>query len=289
MAKKTFVLGVGAQKAGTTWLYSYLSSMEGSDFGAFKEYHIFDAVYLPECKNFRYRLSPKSVLKDVARKLNNKNYSSRRRFQNNFDVYYDYFENILNKKESVIITGDITPSYAGLPVECYYNIRENFEKRNINVKVVFLLRDPLERCWSTVRMHRRRNRPNFENVDVRLGEEDALRNYFMTNNAEFRTRYDQTIRSLESAFNAEDLFIGFYETLFRSDNGDLRSLVDFLGIHYVEPDFSKRLNVSKKNDEISEELKADIVMHYSEVYHFVSDRYGWDFISKIWNGAKYLS
>ncbi len=36
---KTFVLGVGGAKCGTTWLYHYLSALEGADLGMRKEYN----------------------------------------------------------------------------------------------------------------------------------------------------------------------------------------------------------------------------------------------------------
>jgi hypothetical protein len=50
---KLFVLGLGAQQAGTTWVWKYLSQMNGADFGFAKEYHVFDTIHLPECSYFR--------------------------------------------------------------------------------------------------------------------------------------------------------------------------------------------------------------------------------------------
>ena len=41
---KIFILGVGAQKAGTTWLHSQLSTNNSIDFGFRKEYHVFDTI-----------------------------------------------------------------------------------------------------------------------------------------------------------------------------------------------------------------------------------------------------
>lgn len=52
MMKKTFLLGVGAQKSGTTWLYKYLSDNSNVSFGPLKEYHIWDGIYIKECANF---------------------------------------------------------------------------------------------------------------------------------------------------------------------------------------------------------------------------------------------
>lgn len=46
-AGKTFLLGVGAQKAGTTWLYDYLNDHPQTDMGLYKEYHLFDNLHVP--------------------------------------------------------------------------------------------------------------------------------------------------------------------------------------------------------------------------------------------------
>ena len=42
--KKIFILGVGAQKAGTTWLHRQLIKSANFNFGHRKEYHVFDAM-----------------------------------------------------------------------------------------------------------------------------------------------------------------------------------------------------------------------------------------------------
>ena len=42
-----FLLGLGAQKAGTSWLHAQLNRRRDADFGFLKEYHIHDALPLP--------------------------------------------------------------------------------------------------------------------------------------------------------------------------------------------------------------------------------------------------
>ena len=42
--KKTFILGVGAQKAGTTWLHRQFKKNATFNLGHRKEYHVFDAI-----------------------------------------------------------------------------------------------------------------------------------------------------------------------------------------------------------------------------------------------------
>ena len=46
--QKTFILGVGSQKGGTTWLHRQLTSNATVDLGHKKEYHVFDSIELQE-------------------------------------------------------------------------------------------------------------------------------------------------------------------------------------------------------------------------------------------------
>ena len=52
---KTFLLGVGAQKAGTTWVYRYLRSHPACAMGPIKEYAVFDTHERPELFSGRSR------------------------------------------------------------------------------------------------------------------------------------------------------------------------------------------------------------------------------------------
>lgn len=48
-----FLLGVGAQKAGTSWLHQQLHKRPDADFGCLKEYHVHDARTITRLKRFR--------------------------------------------------------------------------------------------------------------------------------------------------------------------------------------------------------------------------------------------
>jgi len=50
---KTFLLGVGAQRSGTRWIYSYLRNSPGAAFGSGKEWHVWDALTIEELAHFR--------------------------------------------------------------------------------------------------------------------------------------------------------------------------------------------------------------------------------------------
>lgn len=49
-----FVLGLGAQRSATTWLWWYLNTQPDSDLGPLRGFHVWDALGVPE---LGYRLS----------------------------------------------------------------------------------------------------------------------------------------------------------------------------------------------------------------------------------------
>src|SRR5690606_37958151 len=127
------------------------------NFGFRKEYHIFDALYIDECRRFyedllvRLRATSEAD-PDSAEHKRNKILLS---LYLNPDRYFDYFKSIAGGDRSIRVVGDITPSYAGLPQEAFVLIRKHLLERHLQPWVIFLMRDPVERCWSAVRMGRR--------------------------------------------------------------------------------------------------------------------------------------
>jgi len=109
-------LGLGAQKAGTTWLYAQLCRHPDIAFPLGKEGHFWNSgQYHP---SNMARLKEKSIA-DYAGKFN-----------------------------SGRINGEITPAYSVLPaaiIEQIYNIFPH-------LRLIFILRDPIARAWSSALM-----------------------------------------------------------------------------------------------------------------------------------------
>ena len=133
---KKFILGLGNQKCGTSWLYSYLQQFNNFDEGFWKECRIWDAIDIKESK--RFKISPFDL---KILKIGSVHYK-RFRMQNSKSYYFDYFNSLY--KDKINITADITPSYAGLSVERLKKIKSQFELRKIEVKPIILIRDPLK-------------------------------------------------------------------------------------------------------------------------------------------------
>lgn len=263
---RTFLLGLGAQKAGTAWMHRYLESSPQCDPGFRKEYHVWDAVDLPSGHVVRARIEKQG--------------GDRARFLVDPEAYFDYFSGLLTGDAR--LTADITPAYAGLSVERLTGIRSAFEGRGVRAVSVYLMRDPVERVWSAVRMDARRR-----GIDHPGAVENRLRKVTDDDQYSRRTRYDLAIATIDEAFGREGAFYGFYEELF--DRDTLRDLCAFLGIDFHEPDFGREVNVSPKTDgDLSEETTRALVEQFAPVYAAVAARFPDVDLPALWPSMRFL-
>ena len=228
MKDKVFLLGVGAQKSASSWLRNQLNSNENFYFGFMKEYHIWDVLYIDQCK--KYQPTPLAMLADPRQAL--------RLLLINFpSLYFWYFRQILR---FVDVTGDFTPSYAGLDRAVLSLIRDGFSRLGIRVKVIFVMRDPVERCKSAFAMEVRDGRVQ---IDSREHSKDQVfRDRFMSEEYIMRTNYIATIVNLRAIFTQHDLFIELYEKLFSEEVLD--DLSHFCGFGELVFDPNKFINSS---------------------------------------------
>lgn len=257
-----FILGLGAQKCGTTWLYRYLNSFENVNLGRVKEYHIWDALYTPQCE--RFRVSRKNIIQwqwGFIPRVSSVGLL-RWRMQRTPGFYTQYFRKLIGGP--VNITGDVTPSYSGLTADELRKIKSELEDAGFDVLVIFLMRDPFERCWSAVRNTTRKQK--------REGSDEAeLRRSYKQPWMEFRTNYHTTVSRISEVFDDASVFYGIYEELYT--RGSIQRLSDFLKI---EPDYEfvqRKFNVSPKNDNVSGDLRRSIIEHYGDVYRFCNSRF----------------
>lgn len=282
---KIFLLGVGAQKAGTSWLHDYLSTRPQTNFGFRKEYHIFDAKELPDSGIYREKVMGKAARKfgtlgSLLPNSSNKNLSRLLSFYSNDATYFQYFRELLASDET-ILTGDITPSYAGLSPTALNHIKDCFSREEIKTKVIFLMRDPVDRCISAFKMGLRNNEAGSSL------EPEFWKSFYVDPSYVYRTRYELTIENLLSTFRREEIYFGFYEELFSADK--IKEICDFLGISYGAPNFGKKVNsanmLNREVDEIINfAIREKIREQYSSTYGYVSAMFGRERVGQIWGG-----
>ena len=296
---KTFILGVGAQKGGTTWLHRQLNSNTNIDLGFRKEYHVFDAIEDYE-KNktskrprngFRERRISK-ILNSHKRGTLGRNLGMQRKqsrytalelaFIDNVDHYFNYFDYLYLRNENIDAVGDITPNYALLKTKTFALIRKGLESRGFDVKVFFLMRDPVERAWSLARMKQRNmDDSKKEKFDQFKYMEKITQDGFTS----YKSQYDKTIKQLEGAFEKNNIYYGFYESLFNEQS--FQSIQQFLGIPLETFDSSQVFNASPKSNNMPDELNKKLVEYFRPTYEAISERHG-DAVRQLWQGYQLL-
>ena len=274
--QKTFILGVGAQRTGSTWLHSQIAKNPQIHTGLVKEHHVFNVIFTPYFKKYEQDL--RTLVTSSPKETHG--YRKKKRllsFINDPENYFNYFEKLCLNNETIEAVADITPAYSMLDHQAYSFIRHGLEKRGFNVKVVFVMRDPVERVWSM--MHQKgRGDTDVQDRQIKFKE-------FTSVHSSMRTRYDRTIVELEKVFAQDDIFYAFYETFFNQKS--FSELEKFLALNLAAPDFDLIKNESHMKKPINEPLAIEAANYYAETYEFIANRFG-DKATAIWPGYRHL-
>ena len=255
--QKTFLLGVGAQKGGTSWLHEQLHSRKDANFGFLKEYHFLDALTLEAFEDFRPN-RPRLWKWRTWR---------RHRFFQKPKRYFDYFTHLLNQP-GISLSGDITPSYGCLSSSTLRWVVDEFEQRGIRTCAVFILRDPVERFLSQQRMKLRKAgqlEPEKECQRLQLAAQK------LAEQGSQRSNHLETLSALEAVFSRDDMFIGLYEQLF--SEGCYRDMCQRLRIPYQQPNWNRRVNESRSTIALPENILASIGRSQSQIYQGIEAKY----------------
>lgn len=281
----TFLLGAGCQKGGTSWLYRYLQGSPQFSHGYRKEYHVFDTRDLPEQHRMRDRILGQAA-EAVARAQRGEPADAevlhRASMYADPELYFDYFTSLLTRRPRFRLTADFTPESGLLSAERLSSIREGFARRRVRARAVYLMRDPVARVLSQVRMQAEREPGRFDSPP-----EEVLARVYAEPVYDMRTRYDRTIANLDRAFPDGEVHYAFYEELFTDEA--VRAICAFAGIDFHEPDFATRRNASSGSGAraLPEETQRRMAEHYRDVYRFVADRFGRD-LTEIWPSSRFV-
>lgn len=249
---------MGAQKAGTSWLHHTLAKQTNVNFGFRKEYHVWDYVFSDLCKGFKAPL----VKPDRA------GFAMRRLMQESPEIYIKYFQSLISS--DVKITGDITPSYSVIKESGLKKISSTIKDGGFDLKVVFLMRDPVARIWSAARMEKR----NRLRKGQTLGSDfldSCIKRYISKNKGHIaRCDYKTTVQNITKVFSEDEIYFGLYERLF--DEQGCNMLQDFLGFKIKDADFSKRVNESEA-ETMSEATTKMLMEFLAPQYEFCNVRF----------------
>ena len=271
---KVFLLGIGAQKSGTTWLEAQLSKEIFFSNDQIKEYHVFDKLSY-RCPNKSIQMMKKRFNKNKRRRSKMCVIQKIEAMRLMPQIYFDHFDYIYCRNQNISHVGDITPAYALLPKNIFNFIKQGLEAKGFKVKVVFLMRDPVERAWSQLRMKNRLNheRKGAPKISPRA-EFKQLKEFYKKNSCISRTRYQETCSTIEKVFPLEDIYYGFYESFFNQQ--EINRLTHFLEAPNIAPDLGQFIHTSPKPQtpiKGMDLLKREIRLFYDPTYRWVNDRF----------------
>lgn len=244
MPDPTILYGVGATKAGTSWLYRYLHEHPDCALPAVKEAHYWD-TFADDARDkqvarFQKQLQRLSVQKDAAdaEGRDGKADNIARRMSEmaalvtvlQADRADDlaYASWLLKGRETATLVADITPSYSLLPDE----MLERMLRLSPASTVIYLIRDPLDRLWSHIRMLAGRQ---MRDGDVFETKANSLLSKMLTRGAGpifQRGDYRANIPKLRRVIPEGRLLVQFFEDLFTVQG--VRRVCAFLGITPVD-------------------------------------------------------
>lgn len=283
MNKKVDFIGIGAQKAGTTWLYENLSKIQEFDMPPIKELHYFDRseLYISISKlkitSFWQRITKfwyakkaiRTIIRTFIKGLKTGNFKTFHFFRKLYlSTYNDkWYKSLFSKYTGY--TGEITPAYMFLEekdIQIIYKI-------NPQIKIVFLLRNPIERAWSHYRFHNR----NDSSFCVDEVDPAKIIEFMESKEQVLRSDYLGSIRNYHKYFNKDQILIGFYDAISDNPKELMKNILDHITnceeISFNYLNLQEKVNVSPRIN-CPEEVMSHLKIKYHDQIKKLSEIYG---------------
>ncbi len=269
-------LGIGTQRSGTSWLYRRLGEHPELWLPPIKEIHFFD----------RFDATPDACKKKFYKDLRNRYRAYRspgkvpnvKRPNPGWDLNYFFrpkniiwYSSLFNQGADRV-AGEITPEYMMLSAE----IVETIYSLNPKMKVIFMMRDPIDRIWSAAARHFVTNN---KRAMQDVGEEELL-HFIQDLETILRTNYLRTLSVWESIFPADQMHIDFFDNIQENPGEVLLRVFDFLGVEksteymMVNPKRKVASSTRKAKIPIPKSLEYEICTKNIDQLRELSQRFG---------------
>ncbi len=231
---------IGPEKTGTSWLYDNLKVHPQVYLPPIKEIRYFwERAFLPNqdikkrltTSHWHNQLYQNYLDKRVKFYLNNQDELSQKTtkilneiiwdfryllFPHDDDWYFSLFKDSQEK-----VSGDITPLYYQLPDQEVKHISNILP----NLKIIILLRNPIDRAWSKTKMnlcqHQSRGLNN-------VGEEEFYTSF--DKGYKQLPSYTSLIKNWKKYFKGKNIYIGYYDKLVENPSLLFDEICNFLEI-----------------------------------------------------------
>ncbi len=273
----TLLFCVGAAKAGTSWLHRVLSDHSECALRSIKELHYFDAldrgevdrqIAAVEARKARYLsemdgAGPHRLATRARQVADCGDWLGVLRRPEDSAAYLGYLRDGAEGR----LVADMTPAYALLSEERLGRMA----RIGRDVRFLYLVRDPVERLWSHVRMIAAGRAAKDGNHAGRAAH--VLGRVFRGKESEIAARgdYRAAIGKLARAVDPRRLMVAVTEEMYSAPG--LARICAFLGISTPEADFSRRIHAGKP-EPMPEEGRRAARDWLSAQYDFVAEWLG---------------
>jgi len=264
-------LGIGAQRAGSTWLYRNLQNHPDIWLPPIKELHYFDGKKngLPEgifqkffSKRWPHSRYRRMFLSRIKAKLKSCRLQD---FLWDYNFFFkeqnDQWYASLFKFGSGRRTGEICPGYSVLDREDVAYIFDLMPK----AKIIFILRNPIERSWSqAIKEFLTHKRRRIESIS-----DKEWIDCFNHPRVLLRSDYLRTLNNWSTYYSEKQIFVGFFEDIVERPTELLLSIYEFLKVDvsekYITSISQKPINVGVKSDIPIEWAMYLAHLHYEQI------------------------
>ena len=243
-----FVFGLGAAKAGTTWLYRYLRAHRECHLRGLKELNYFDAIDKSMMKFHAERLA--GQIGDLEARLPRVPPEKRaqlladildmRDFQRVLMICHTdknaYFRYVMGGLGQQRLVADITPNYASLSADMLGKMVGVANE----TRFIYIMRDPVARFWSHARMEASMN--PIAGLDLESVAKAVLADALAdpASKVAEHSSYARVLEKMEMVIPEDRRLAMFYEDMMTQEGVD--RLCKFLGIKPMKANFDLKAN-----------------------------------------------
>jgi hypothetical protein len=270
-------LCIGAQKAGTSWLFEKLMSHPAVWMPPIKELHFFDHLFVERNRrwtNWHIQGSVRRAIKWHADKAQDVDLEYVRYLVRlaTEDLFTERWYRAAFERPGAVgkAIGEITPEYSTVPPQGVTYVRSLLGA----VRIVYIIRDPVERALSQIRMlaMRRGARRMNEEGWLSLANEPDIEN---------RGLYSQYVPQWKAVFGGADLCFIPYGRLGAEPLDVLREVERFIGVGKHEYEgLGKRVHATEPL-KIPESVIEQLRQRLSEQTKFIEAEFGKAFAASI--------
>jgi hypothetical protein len=286
-------LGIGVQKGGTTWLYRNLICHPDIWFPFIKEVHFFDRRFLGADIGKRGRRRRDFASQPLVRKIRQRIRKLRdgrivsdfgieaeisylrHLIDRNFFMTEEWYDFLFSPAPAGRKTGEITPYYCAIGEAGIAMLKARYPA----ARLIYLIRDPVDRALSCLRMVGRR-------LDFDIGDPEdlarlasrCLKSQSFYQRGDFRSH----IPLWDRHFGDQVLYLPFGRI--RSDPRGIFSEIEaFLGISRFDeyPLLGERVHASTQSEPISEEIRQRFAELNRDQYSYLESRFAPDFVGNL--------